>query len=243
MYSGENLFAITISHAFADIEKHIFVDGPQKGKQVGHGYRFFFGGKQGGLVQKSHGVSETAAGAPGYKLQGAVFNVNVFLIRHIAQMLGEVFVIDQAEHEALAATDDCRWNFMFFRGGQYENDLGRRLFNGLEESIESFLGEHVAFVYDVELEAAALGHQRCSFDENAGVIHGVIGSGVDFQNRRRNSLFDFHAHGTDHAGFSRGSLFAVERLSQDTGARGFSGTAGTCKQIGMSNAIVVDGIG
>lgn len=50
VHGGENLLSITISHAFANIEKHVFVDGTQKSKQVGHGHRFFFGGKQGGLV-------------------------------------------------------------------------------------------------------------------------------------------------------------------------------------------------
>lgn len=131
----------------------------------------FCGSQQAGLIQKTQGIAQPSAGASGNELQGVVLNIDFLDVGNIAQVLRELFVIDQAEHQTLTAADD-RWRyFVLFSGGQYENDFRRRLFNSFEKGVECLFGEHVAFVYDVKLEASALSHKWRSFNEHTGIIH------------------------------------------------------------------------
>ena len=64
-------------------------------------------------------------------------------------MLGKLHLIDQAEHQALTAADNGRRNFVFFCGSQDEDHIRRWFFNGLEQSVEGFFGQHVALVDDI----------------------------------------------------------------------------------------------
>ncbi len=81
------------------------------------------------------------------------------------QMSGQFFLVDQLEHQSLTAADDGRWHFVFFGSGQNEHHHRWWLFDCLEERIERFFREHVAFVDNVKLVSSALCHKRSALDQ------------------------------------------------------------------------------
>ncbi|GAI32076.1 unnamed protein product, partial [marine sediment metagenome] len=57
---------------------------------------------------------------------------------------------DALEIEALATGEDGERYLVGLGGRQHEHNVGRRLLQGLEESIGSGLGEHVDLVDDID---------------------------------------------------------------------------------------------
>ncbi len=55
------------------------------------------------------------------------------------QIERQFVMVDEFEHQALAAADDSRRNLMFFGCRQNENHIGRRFFDGFQKSVEALL--------------------------------------------------------------------------------------------------------
>jgi len=51
---------------------------------------------------------------------------------------------------SLAPGQDGGRNFVDFRGGKYEKNMGRGLFKGLEQGIEGSHRKHVDFINDID---------------------------------------------------------------------------------------------
>src|SRR5690606_30686133 len=65
-------------------------------------------------------------------------------------------------------------------GGQQEFNVSRRLFQGLQQRVETVVGEHVHFVDQVDLEASAGGGVLHVVQQLAGVLHLRARGGVHF---------------------------------------------------------------
>ena len=85
-----------------------------------------------------------------------------------------------AETEVLAARANGLRNVLGLRGGEHEDDVVGRLFQSLQQRVESGVGDLVSFVEDVDFEAVAGGLVARAFAEFANFVDAAVGGGVDF---------------------------------------------------------------
>ena len=71
------------------------------------------------------------------------------------------------------------------RGGHNENHFVRRLFEGLQQRVGGFVGEHVRFIEDDDFVASARGRITHHVAQLANLIDAAIGGGVDLENIQR----------------------------------------------------------
>ncbi len=98
------------------------------------------------------------------------------------------------------------------------------------------------FVDDVDAVLSAKGRELHVLANLPHVVDAGIGGAVDLHHIDGGALCDFEAVDAGVAGVAGWSLFAVQRLGQNAGDRGFADSAGAGKEIGMRNAFRVDRI-
>ena len=108
--------------------------------------------------------------------------------------------------EVLAAGPDGLRNVLGLGGRHHEDDVRRRLFQCLQQGIESCISNLVSFVEDVDLEAVARGRITGSIAQFANLIDSAVGGGVDFDHIDRIALADFGAGFANAAGLRRWPL-------------------------------------
>ena len=119
----------------------------------------------------------------------------------------------------------------------------RRLFQCLQESIESRSTEHMHFVDDVYAVFPYLRQNPHLLYQSADIVHAVIGSGIQFVNIQRTpgieSLTGFAFVTRLCIGLQ---IQAIDRFRKNTGTSRLTDPSGTGKQIGLSQLMVHNGI-
>ena len=147
------------------------------------------------------------------------------------------------EHKVLATAHDGDRKLMLFRGGKDEGHTRRGFFQGLQQGVEGFLGEHMRFVYDENLVAAFKGRIPYGIAQAANIVDTSVGSTVYFHHINKRTLRDTAAGFALVAGLPRGGVLAVQGLGKDTGDGGLTHTARTAEQIGRGHAVFTGGTG
>ena len=118
------------------------------------------------LVEDGKGVAHTAVGLLGDDVQCLLLVLYVLLFGNAFQMADDVRHGHALEVVDLAAGQDGREDLVLLGRREDEDDVCRRLFQSLQESIESRRGKHVHLVDDEDLvppylrRDARLVHQR-----------------------------------------------------------------------------------
>ena len=132
---------------------------------------------------------------------------------------------------------------MLLGGGQDEFGVRRRLFQSLQEGVESRCRQHVDLVDDVDFVLSDLWWDPHLVDQAADVFHRVVGGSVQLVDVERGVVVEGAARLTFVAGLKvLGRVEAVDGLSHDTGAGGLAHTARTAKQEGLCQSVVADGV-
>ena len=140
---------------------------------------------------------------------------------------------DVGEVETLAARQDRDRQFLNFGGGEDEFDVRGRLFEGLQQRVERLLRQHVNFVDDVNLVAAAGWSEADVLPEFAGIINSAVACTVDFQHIDILSLGDGQAAFALVARCRGRAGDAVQRLGQDAGGARLADAACPREQVGV----------
>ena len=185
------------------------------------------------LVEDGEGVPQGAVRQTGDEVRRAVRQLQAFFLRHVGEPCGNVLGRYTVEIEALAAGQDGSREFVDFRRGQDELDVFRRLFEGLQKSVESAGGKHVDFVDDVDTVFAADGCEVRFVTDLTDVVDTVVRSGVDFDDVEDGPVVDALAGLAAVAGVPVHRVLAVDRLREDLGAGRLAGASGTGEEIGM----------
>lgn len=102
--------------------------------------------------------------------------------------------------------------------------------------------EHVHFVDQVDLEAPTAGRVLHVIEQFAGVFDLGTAGGVDFDQVDEAALVDLPAHRTGAAGRGGDARLAVQAFGDDTGNGSLAHATSTREQVGMVQALVVQGI-
>ena len=131
---------------------------------------------------------------------------------------------------------------MRLRCAQDEDGVGRRLLERLQERVPGLAGEHVRLVEDVDLPAPGRGRIAHALAQVADVVDGAIRRRVHLDHVERGAGGDGAAGLALAARRDRGAVHAVERAGEDLGERGLSGSARAHEEVGVMDAVGLDGV-
>ena len=156
-------------------------------------------------------------------------------------MGGDVAVADAAEIEALAAGKHGQGQFVRRGSGEDENDVGRRLLQGLQQGVEGLRSQHMHFVDDVDLVFFLGRGEAHPVPQVADIVDAAVGRAVDLDEIKALPGLETTAGRAFAAGVAAWQrAFTVDGPGQDAGGRSLARAAGTAEQIGVDEALAAD---
>ena len=187
-------------------------------------------------------VAHRAGRPPGEDLQRFRVGLDPFGRHDLPQPLGDRAGQNARKIEPLAPREDRDRDLRRLGGAEDELDVFRRLFQGLQQGVEGLAGEHVDFVDDVDFEPCPAGPHADVLPQLADFVDAAVAGPVDLQHVHVLAGADAAADVALVAGDRGGTLFAVQRLGQDSGGRGLAHPACAGEKIGMAHAMGRDGV-
>src|ERR1700739_998371 len=197
-----------------------------------------------GLVHDAERVAHRPVAGLGQQRQRGVFGFNTFLRGNHLELRKDVVELYRMKAEVLAARADGLRNVLRLGSRHHEDDVRRRLFECLQQSIERSLGDLVRFVEDVNLVAVACGRVAGRVAQFANLVDAAVGGGVDLDYIHGVALADLNAGVAHAAGLRRGTLgraylsTAIQGLGKDAGDGGFANAAVAGKDIAVGDAVL-----
>lgn len=195
-----------------------------------------------GLVGQAHRIAHRTIGGAAQQPQGIRLEWHVFRSQYVAEVFDHPLRAHVLQRELQAARKNGGRQLLRVGGGEDELDVGRRLFQRLEQGVERVGRQHVHFVDQVDLEAPTAWGVLHIIEQFAGILDLGPAGGVDLDQVDETAFVDFPAHRTG-AAWRRGDAgFTVQALGNDPGDRGLAHAPGTGEQVGMVQALVVQGV-
>ena len=142
--------------------------------------RNFFSTKRYGLIQYGESISQGAVSLSRDEQKRGIIDHNSLGFTDRSQVCNNIGCCDPSEIESLAARlNRCR-HFVWFRGCENKQDMGRRFFKSFKQGIKSLRGEHVYLIDDVHFHPATLRRDSYRFPDVACVVYLVVGRRIDF---------------------------------------------------------------
>ena len=115
----------------------------------------------------------------------------------------------------------------------------RRLLQRLQQGVETVAGQHVHFVNQVDLEAAARRRVLHVVQQFAGIFYLGAAGRIDLNQVNETPLVNLTAGGALPARLGTYPPLTVQAFGKNTRDRGFTHTAGAGKQIGVVQPVVI----
>ena len=122
--------------------------------------------------------------------------------------------------------------------GEYEYRVGRRLFQRFQQRVERLLGEHMHFVYDIDLVARVAGREPDLVAQVADVVDAAIAGGVNLNEVKSAPVVDGNADAAFVVRLALGGRKAIHRLGEDARRAGFARAARAAKQVCVRDALL-----
>ena len=148
---------------------------------------------------------------------------------------------DPPQIESLASTQDGRQNLVRLGSGKYENHVSRRFFQSFQQRVECLLRQHVNLVDNVDFKFPAR-READVIAKLSNLIHAIVACAVDLKHIEADPLGDLSTGVADSARSDRRAVDAVHGLGQNAGRRSFACAARTDKEIGVSQALLLNRI-
>ena len=169
--------------------------------------------------------------------------MHLLLLGDVGEVFGDEGRRDAPQVEPLAAREDGGQDLLRVGRGEHELHVLGRLFEGLEQRVERRRREHVDFVNDVDLELGAGRGVLAGLAQLADLLDAVVAGAVDFEHVQRAAFGDFLAARVVVVEIHLRAAGAIEALGEDAGDGGFAGAARAAKQVGVGDALLLDGVG
>ena len=89
------------------------------------------------LFEQALRIAHASIGFPGYGVEDALGEIGLFLRDDFLKMLDDLLQAQTAEIEPLTAAEDGSRDFVRLGSGEYEDDMGGRLFEGLQQALKA----------------------------------------------------------------------------------------------------------
>jgi len=131
---------------------------------------------------------------------------------------------------------------MGFGGSQDEDNMGWRFLEGLEQSIGGFFGEHMDFIYYIDLIASLVGSIIDPLTEVSDFINTPVTGSINFYDIQSPALSYCLANMASIARLTLAVGNTIHCLSQNAPGGGLTCSPGTTKKVGMSYTTTSEGI-
>ena len=199
-----------------------------------------FSGDTGTGVQNGQSVPEGTVCQTGDKLRTLRRQLQLFFPGNVLHPAGNVLRTDAGKIVPLTAGKNGGRHLLDFGGGKDKDDMGRGLFQRLQQSVEGCRGQHVHLVDDVYLVPAGAGGVGGLVPQVPDVVHAVVGGGIHLHHVQQAAVVDAFADLALPAGVSVDRMQAVYRLGKDLGAGGLAGAPDAGKKVGVSHPVCGD---
>ena len=191
-------------------------------------------------VQNGQRITQCAICQTGDQLGSVRGQLQLFLPCDILHPAGNVLRPDAGKVIPLTAGQNGGRHLLDLGRCQNKDDMGRRLFQCLEQCIEGCCGQHVHLIDNVYLIFTGTGRVSSLIAQVADIIHAVVGGGIHFHHIQNAAVVDAPADLALAAGVAIYRMQAVDRLCKNFSAGGFAGAAHTGEQIGVAHTVCRD---
>ncbi len=174
--------------------------------------------------------------------QGFFFGRDALFAADPTHAVDEFVEVHAAEAELLAARGDGHRDLVRFRRTENKDDPLGRLFERLEERVESLVRNLMGFVDDENFVAVAGRAEANVLAQFAHFVDAAIGGRVDFDDVHRAALRDLEAAGALAAGRNGRTFGAIQAARENTGDRGFAGSALAGEDVTVRDAPLGNGV-
>ena len=175
-------------------------------------------------------------------VDGVVIHLQLGLLDHPSDMVGQHVAVDEAELQVLGAASNGGHHLVGLGGAKHEHHMVGGFFECLQQGILSAGSEHVDLVQHVHLGLAGRAHRHPG-DEVADIVHLVVGGGVELDQVVGGVVGDVETRLAATTGLAVGTqIGAVEGFGQDAGGAGLAGASWAAEQVGMADAPLLDRI-
>ena len=188
------------------------------------------------LVERAQRVARRAVPATHRRVEGVVGDVERRGVADVGQEPVERLAGEEPELEVLGAAPQRRWDLLRVRRREHEDDVGRRLLDGLQQRVRRGGREHVDLVDDVDLPPPGRA-ERGVVDEVSDRVDAVRRGGVELGDVERGAPRDLDAAVAHPAGLAVLRLLAVERLGEDPGRGRLPGAPRPAEQVRVRDAV------
>ncbi len=192
-----------------------------------------------GLVGQAHGIAHRTIGGAAQQPEGIFLERYVLGSQHVIEVFNHPLRRHVLQRELQTARQHGDRQLLRIGGGQQELDVGRRLFQGLEQRVERAGGEHVHFVDQVDLEASTTRRILHVVQQLAGILDLGTAGGVHFDQIDEAPLIDLPAYRAGAAGGGADAGLTVQALGQNARDGGLADPTGTGEQVGVVQALAV----
>ena len=191
------------------------------------------------LIHDGQGVAHASAAGTGHQWEDARADPHVLGVAQVGEVGLERVRRHQAEGVVVGARADGADDLLRLGGGEDELHVRRRLLDELEQGVEALRCDHVGLVEDEDLEAVARRGEGGALAQVPGVVHAVVGGGVDLDDveAARAAGGQVPAGGALPAGGVGGEALAVQAARQDAGRGGLAAAARAGEEVGVGDAI------
>ena len=195
------------------------------------------------LIQQRQPIAQAAVGAAREQADCAIVDRQLFGSEDVPHLPGDLLHFQPFEIELQAARQHRDRQLLRIGGGEQELYVIRRFFQGLQQRIEGRLRQHVHFVDQIHLGAAARRHVLRVLDHLAHIVHAGVAGGVDLEQIDETAGIDIHARCAFAAGLGALPAFAVQAFREDPRDGGLADPARATEQQCVVHATAVERIG
>jgi hypothetical protein len=182
------------------------------------------------LVEQRQRITHAAVGGLRHEADAAGLGRNLFGLEHLAEVFADQRHRQALEIELQAARQHGDRQLLRIGGRQQELHVRGRFLERLQQRVERVRRQHVHFVDEVDLVAAARGRVLHVLEQLARVVDLGARRGVDFDEVDEAALVDFLARGAHAARRGGDAGLAVEALGEDARDGGLADAARTREQ-------------
>ena len=191
------------------------------------------------LIQQRQAVAHAAIGGARQQPDGGGVMGNAFRIQNFLDLRTNLLQRQAFQVELQAARQHRHRQLLRIGGGEQEFDVRRRLFQCFQQRVEAVAGEHVHFVNEIDLVAAARGRVLHVVEQLARVVHLGARGRVHLDQVHETALVHFLAGTALAAGLRGHAGFAIQGFGENAGDGGLAHAAGAGKEEGMMQAAVI----
>ena len=238
LHEHERAGHVAVDDRVAEPEQHVLLDRRAELQDVLHRDLLPRGGRE--LVEGRDRVPERPSRAAGDERERRVRCVDALAVADAAEDRDDLLEARPLEDEGLAPGSHRRDHLRELRGAEDEDEVGRGLFDQLQQGVPRSRRQLVGLVDDVDLVAAFRGLEHRPLADLAHLVDPPLGRGVHLDHVERRPVRDRPRDAGGRVEVGRRPSLGVQGLGEDARHRRLARAARAREQVRLAHLVVLD---